>query len=376
MARKRKTLPKDFEAMLDAGDLDALKKVFDVCELDAHGGVWKTTALGFDDCPDELTRWLVGQGLDVDAPDSGRCTPLYRRAGAGRDVSLLLELGADVNGGRAGYPIIEAVGHPETVRVLAEHGADLNVVDSAGSPLHVAALRSAESTRILLEHGADPSILDWRRRTPLHAALQDCQNIYIPRVAGSTRLLLAAGCPVPDNAVELVSRIGAQFEFYRDGFMPDYLDATEAALADLYQLFGVSPVARRTVHDGSAPITVTATGWRAQFDELWDLLVPGSGPAKTVQGEVIRAAGRISRELLDNGGANWDRDFRKMKDALITHLGSATPVVTADELTSLSKGITRDDYDDAAIQRISELAVAWVQANPNPIPLAEPAYRR
>lgn len=197
-----------------------------------------------------------------------------------------------------------------------------------------------------------------------------------PRLAASARILLVAGCPVPDHVVELVTRIGQQFEFHRDGFNPRSLDETDAAMSDLYRLFGVTPVSGRTIHDGSAPIAVHATEWPAQFDELWDLLLPSSGAAKTVQGEVIRLAGRVSRELLDNGGTNWDRDFRTMKDALVAHLGSATPVTTADELAELSKGMNRDHYDDGSIRRVRELAVAWVLANPNPPPLGETHYRR
>jgi len=66
---KKKTLPKDFEPMLERGSLAELKAVFDVCELDARGGYSKQTALAFDKCPDDLARWLVAQGADLSATD-------------------------------------------------------------------------------------------------------------------------------------------------------------------------------------------------------------------------------------------------------------------------------------------------------------------
>lgn len=92
---KRKTLPKDFDQQLAAGDIKALKAVFDSCDLNARGGVFKQTALAFVDCPDELTRWLIKQGADVSAPDSYGETPLHARAGHWKgNVDLLLELGA------------------------------------------------------------------------------------------------------------------------------------------------------------------------------------------------------------------------------------------------------------------------------------------
>ena len=43
---------------------------------------------------------------------------------------------------------------------------------------------------------------------------------------------------------------------------------------------------------------------------FWDYLVPPSGQAETAQGEIIRIAGRIQHEMLDNGCMNWDEDFK------------------------------------------------------------------
>ena len=58
-------------------------------------------------------------------------------------------------------------------------------------------------------------------------------------------------------------------------------------------------------HDGVSPIIFeegkNAIELRAQFHQLWDYLVPPSGQAETAQGEIIRIAGRIQHEMLDNG---------------------------------------------------------------------------
>ena len=66
------------------------------------------------------------------------------------------------------------------------------------------------------------------------------------------------------------------------------------------------------IHDGISPIIVAEAEEEAQFNQLWSYLVPPSGRAKTAQGEIIRIAGRVQHELWDNGGVNWDDDFRKM----------------------------------------------------------------
>lgn len=54
-----------------------------------------------------------------------------------------------------------------------------------------------------------------------------------------------------------------------------------------------------------------------QSQDLWNRLVPGSGPATTGQGEVVRIAGRLAREILVDGRMNGDADFAAMLTALV-----------------------------------------------------------
>jgi len=71
MAKPRKRLlPKNFEELLEKGELSELKEVFEACDLNARGGYGKQTALAFDECPDELAQWLVAQGADLSAADT------------------------------------------------------------------------------------------------------------------------------------------------------------------------------------------------------------------------------------------------------------------------------------------------------------------
>lgn len=368
---KKKLLPKDFEVLLKAGDLAVLKAVFDDCLVDARGGVFKETAIAFNDCPDDLTRWLVEQGADLAAPDSYGDTPLHARAGhwQGR-IEILLELGADVHheaGGR-------------------------------GTPLHQAAQTgNGHTARLLLTHGASADARDAEGQTPLIRALSRCRNSDIEKVAAMAELLLDASSPPPPPKRTLtdrllgrqpepasrvtpemqghVHRIGTDFEFHRAGFNPDYVDETSAALERLYALFHVPPVPRRAMHDGKSPIAVTGARWEDHHQALWELLVPSSGAAATVQGEVIRISGRISDELDGNGGINWDVDYRKMADAFLAHMGAGKPLPDAalDEARSLIPELKAKRGDPV---RLCALAVEWVGRNPKPIPLPPPDYRR
>lgn len=368
---KRKTLPKDFEKLLTAGDIEALKSVFDSCDLNARGGLFKQTALAFDECPDELTRWLVGQGADLLAGDRYGETPLHARAGHWKgSVDLLIELGADVN-----------------------HDAD-----GRGTPLHrAAAVGNLGAAQALLDHGARAYATNKDGHCPLTLALQSCSNATIERMAPMAELLLTAMqtmpeepksfirrvfgggakpvSPVTPEMQDLVQRIGANFEFHRSGYNPESVDATSDALDRLYALFNVPAVPRRAMHDGKSPIVAKAKRWEDQHQELWALLVPSSGSAATVQGEVIRISGRVQIEIEENGGVNWDGDYRKMVDAFLDHLGAGQPL-PAPELDAARQiaAEVKDGHGDTAA--MCRLAVDWIARNPKPIPLSPPSYRR
>ena len=132
------------------------------------------------------------------------------------------------------------------------------------------------------------------------------------------------------------------------------------------------------MHDGVSPITVSSKKWEDQYGELWDLLIPSGGSAKTVQGEVIRITGRVRDEIYRNGGANWDRYYKKMLDALILHFGSGVPLSgpLLNEAAAIAKEIRRSGDGDEELSRLCELAVVWVLENPTPVLLKKPDYNR
>ncbi len=63
-------------------------------------------------------------------------------------------------------------------------------------------------------------------------------------------------------------------------------------------------MAEKPIHDGISPIIVLEEDEDKAFQTLWDYLVPASGKAQTAQGEIIRIAGRVQYEFLDNGCIN------------------------------------------------------------------------
>lgn len=349
MAKKRTTLPKDFEDLLTTADLPALKAIFEKCEVDARGDYSKQTALAYDTCPHELAVWLVEKGADLEATDTYGYTPLHSRSRSIHgNIKSLLALGADVH----------------------------NATPSVGTPLHAAAdAQNVENTALLLEHGASVDALNKRGFTGLEQALLTCNNIDIVKTLALAKLHLKSGARISTRIGDLVTEIGKRFEFHRDGFNKDAIAEVSRALDELYELFGVEPVAKRVVHDGQSPIFTTAITWQKQHQELWELLVPSSGPAETMQGEVVRITGRIAHELDGNGGGNWDSEYKKMAEAFLTFVqqGQALPGPDMTKAASIVAEIKRKAGDPG---HLCELGVQWVLANPQPIPLPPIDYKR
>jgi ankyrin repeat protein len=237
---KKKLLPKDFEALLAKRSLQKLKLLFDTYDVNARGGFYKQTALAFHQCSDQLARWLVERGADINAADRYGDTPLHSRSRHwnGR-IEVLLELGADVN-----------------------HGDGENL---HGTPLHAAAgSYVVETAGLLLRHGARVDARNRDRQTPLAYALQRCSNAQIQDMAALAELLLDAGARKTREMKTFITRLGTDFEFHRAGFDRDSVNATSAALDKLYELFGVPPVPRRSLYDGKSPIVARKKRWKDQ----------------------------------------------------------------------------------------------------------------
>lgn len=146
-------------------------------------------------------------------------------------------------------------------------------------------------------------------------------------------------------------------------------------MQQLYKLFDVPPVPRRIQHDGKSPIVLIGDTWEKRYEQAWELLVPSSGRASTVQGEVVRIAGKVNDELLRNAMGNWDREYRKMLTAISGYLqqGNSLSENELSEVADIQKHILEDD--GTGTKRLCELATAWVVQNPQPIVLEKVNYK-
>lgn len=119
--------------------------------------------------------------------------------------------------------------------------------------------------------------------------------------------------------------------------------------------------------------------WKKEHARLWKELVPPTGQADTVQGELIRIAGKLTDQAFRNGNMNWDADHERMW----RYIGETIiddPIFSVEDKAQLREKIEviiRDQEcpnlsgDSSPYHFVSEKVVDWCIAHPTPIPHAE-----
>ncbi len=341
MARKRKTLPDNFYSEARAGNIEEVKKILSQCDKSAH-----YRAIQNSNTPPEVIEWLVKEcGIDIND------TMAFEEAAQDRPeiLGLLLSLGADMKQKQdITLRYIARYHRPKGLREMIKYGADVH-------------------TYVAVIHSQEVDTLTW--------ALAMCSTHYIIDTAEMAEILLNESVEVTPLMKEYVTKIGTDYEFRRNSLDPQYynIDAMDAALEKMYQLFDVPPVPHRKLYDGSEPITVQSKTWQKRYKELLDMLVPGNGSSAFVQGEVIRITGKLRYEVLHEGCAHWDSEFRKMRDALAEYLSSGKPA--KEEIITKVKQVARSTQPEV-FDDIIKASVRWVLQNPDPIPLGKVDYER
>lgn len=109
--------------------------------------------------------------------------------------------------------------------------------------------------------------------------------------------------------------------------------------------------------------TRTIAGW------IWRNLVPKSGQANTVQGELLRAVEKLSWEAQNNGNGNWDDRFQMLVGFLNETL-LAEGRLPAGMLAAVSADLVAlSNYEEPYVEddlyaRLTEAVVEYCRVNP------------
>ncbi len=331
--RLRKTLPADIEQIIASGDVEAVAQAVARCEIGAYlrGSAYEPRLMHFP-ASEEITDFLLARGEDVNSRDRYQRTPIHARVQSRclDQIPLLIARGGDIN-----------------ARDTSDQTALFGVVER---------FPVADVSR-MIAWGADPLV------------------VADSRVYGKATLvemLLSVGAPVGERVpTALRSMDRMRCTFITHG-LPDHLsqsrvDEASAALSELCALFGVEQreAQRAPVVGERLELDLSVPALR-QYGELWDLLVPDSGQCRTLQGEVIRIAGRVGHEVYDNGGINWDRSFGKLLDQYlrVVSSGVSLPPDSLSRAEAAVASLKSRSMSHQAVDDITELAVAWVRLNP------------
>jgi hypothetical protein len=116
--------------------------------------------------------------------------------------------------------------------------------------------------------------------------------------------------------------------------------------------------------------------------DLFERLVPNSGQAGTVQGELVRCLVRLHREAVVNGNLNWDDGFRRMHAWMGRHLLDEQ-VFLQPQLRAIKSDLGRTHsgrspcLDDEIWARLRHAVGLWCRAHQDLIPkAADPELHR
>jgi hypothetical protein len=115
--------------------------------------------------------------------------------------------------------------------------------------------------------------------------------------------------------------------------------------------------------------------WWEEHPRLWEQLVPASGQADTVQGELIRCSGKLSDEAYRNGNMNWESGYERLARFLGAKLNDPVTFTPeerkkiADAVEEVIRDFKTPDVSGHGSSHyyLTEMTVRWCLANPKPL---------
>jgi len=145
------------------------------------------------------------------------------------------------------------------------------------------------------------------------------------------------------------------------GFVTDALMASGAGVDAVLDTLVWATERARTLGDG------LDDGWQAELGALFTRLVPPSGEAPTVQGELVRCEQALSDEAFRNGNVNFGERHQTLVATLRQHLLPAVPLFAPLHQATLQRALDTlqrggPSLDRAAHREVARFVVRYCRA--------------
>jgi hypothetical protein len=115
-----------------------------------------------------------------------------------------------------------------------------------------------------------------------------------------------------------------------------------------------------------------------QYRELFEVLIPSRGPAKTLQGELLRAITLLAVECYENGNVTWQEDAEDHQPyvdllrlclldlAVFGVWGVQQIALDLDTIQAMGEGRMEFDFRDSEdpYDRVTDRVVEWCKHHP------------
>lgn len=185
MFGKKKKLPLNIQKILNKGDINELKAIFEHCDINATQGKYGSNIFGLKPLNRELLEWAIEQGGDINKPDYYGVAPIFKQVSVDNDnLEIMVELGADIfataQNGRTLMRTVLDNGTSKQINFLMEKGLTIDATNEYMSALEYCLYNKPEDynnlldrVEFLLKNGA--KVTD-KSRTLLQNLISDCDE--------------------------------------------------------------------------------------------------------------------------------------------------------------------------------------------------------
>lgn len=223
--------PKFAELLIDAkADLLDKKTLFNIIQSALKNNPTNIMQFALEDDQTNVIESLVDIGIDISQQDKGAISDILHESISARCFKLskaLIEAGADVNiinCGNSPLHIAIARNNINIVKLLLEHGANIDITDKVGvTPLSFAVMRAqCDMVKLFIQSKADSNKIDDTGYSALHWATKatedsDLGNNFDSEIITIIELLLETNIKVNilsndgKRAIDLVDRSKLEF---------------------------------------------------------------------------------------------------------------------------------------------------------------------